>query len=110
MPKELFREIRKLEVRLEDFLKESREFVNEVRVCINKFKELNKNLEGLKKEADPKKIEELLNLRLEAIKALSKALRKESEAEHEKSHLMESYGALVLALEEEFKELLSHLC
>lgn len=64
MPEELFREIRKLEVRLEDFLKENREFVNGLRVCINKFKELNKSLEGLKTEAGPKKVEELMNLRL----------------------------------------------
>lgn len=107
MPEELFREIRKLEVRLGDFLKENREFVNWLRVCINKFKELNKSLEKLKTEPGPKKVGELMNLRLEAIKALSEALRKGSEAEHEKSHLMESYGALVLALEGEFKELLS---
>ena len=107
MPEELFREIRKLEVRLGDFLKENREFVDELRVCINKFKELNKSLERVNKEADPKKVEELMNLRLEAIRALSETLKKGSEAEHEKSHLMESYGALVLALEEEFRELLS---
>lgn len=107
MPEELFREIRKLEVRLGDFLKENREFVNGLRACINKFKELNKSLEGLKTEPGPKKVEELMNLRLEAIKALSEALRRGSEAEHEKSHLMESYGALVLSLEGEFKELLS---
>ena len=107
MPEELFREIRKLEVRLEDFLNENREFVNELRACINKFKELNKSLEELKTEAGPKKVEELMNLRMEAIRALSETLKKGSEAEHEKSHLMESYGSLVLALEEEFKELLS---
>jgi len=59
MSKELSREIRKLKVRLEDYLKEEEEFV------------------------------------------------KQSMAEHEKSHLLESYGALILSLEEEFRELKS---
>jgi hypothetical protein len=44
----------------------------------------------------------LMKLKLEAIKAYSEVLKKESKAEHEGSHLLESYGALILALEEEF--------
>ena len=105
MTGELSREIRKLEVRLEGFLREEEEFVKELRKCLDKFTELNKSLEELKKEAGSKEVEELVNLRLEAIKALSEALKKGSEAEHEKSHLLESYGALVLAMEGEFRDL-----
>ena len=48
-----------------------------------------------------------MKLRLESIKALSEALQKGSKAEHERSHLLESYGALVLAMEKEFYDLLS---
>lgn len=52
----------------------------------------------------PKKNEELIKLRKEVTKTLSEALKNESKAKHEKSHLLESYGALILALEEEFKK------
>ena len=108
MPEELSREIRKLEVRLKGFLKREEVFVKGLKKCLDKFREL-KNLETLKTGTYPEEIEELMNLRLEAIKALSEALKKASQAEHEKSHLLESYGALVLALEKEFKDLLSRL-
>lgn len=102
------REIRKLEVRLEEFLEKEEEYVKELRKCLDKFMKLNENLEEVKTEADPKKVEKLMNLRLETIRALSEALRSESEAKHEKSHLLESYGALILALEEEFKDLVRY--
>jgi hypothetical protein len=65
---------------------------------------LNQNLERVKNEPDPKRIEELINQRLRAIEALSKTLKKESDAKHEQSHLLQSYGALILALEKAFKD------
>jgi len=95
----LLREIRKLEVRLEDYLKEEESFVKELRNLLNRFRELNDKIVD-------KEVKEAINLRLEVIKVFSETLRKESEAEHEKSHLLESYGSLLLALEEEFKGLL----
>jgi hypothetical protein len=107
MPEELEREIRKLEVRLEGFLREEGVFVECLKKCLDKFRELNKNLETLKTKAGLEEVEELVNLRLEAIKSLSDALKKGSEAEHEKSHLLESYEALILALDREFKDILS---
>jgi len=108
MPEELSREIRKLEIRLEDSLKHGEDFVKVLRSCLKKFKELNNIIESLETRPDSKRVRELTGLRLEVVKAFSEALKKGSEAEHEKSHLLESYGALVLALEEEFKDLLSH--
>ena len=108
MPEELSREIRKLEVRLEDFLKDEGAFVKRLRSCLKKFKELNNIIENWETSPDSKRVKELTDLRLEAVKAFSEALKKGSDAEHEKSHLMESYGALVLALEEEFRVLISH--
>jgi len=105
MPQGLLREIRKLEVRLEDFLKENEKFVKELKICLEKFKELNENLEKLEASSSPERIKVLTKLRLEAAKAFNEALKQESVAEHEKSHLLESYGALVLTLEEEFQNL-----
>ena len=107
MPEELRREIRKLEIRLEAFLEKEDGFVEMLRRCLDRFRELNKNLEELKTKAGSEKVEELTKLRLEAIQDLCEALKKGSEAEHEKSHFLESYGTLVLALEREFKDLVS---
>lgn len=107
MSKELSREIRKMEKRLEGYLGEEERFVKELRKCIRKFKELNKDLERVKTGAGSKEVEELINLRVETVKVLCEALEKRSKAEHEKSHLLESYGALVLAMEKEFKDLLN---
>ena len=103
MPEELLREIRKLEVRLEDFLKDEDAFVKGLRSCLEKFKELNNTIERLETRPDSRRVEELMKLRLEATKMLNEALKREGKAEHEKSHLLESYGALVLASEEEFQ-------
>jgi len=104
MPEELLKEIRKLEVRLNKFLKDEEAFVKELEKCLDKFRKLNESLERLKTKAYPKIVEETINLRLEAIEALSETLQKDSDAEHEKSHLLESYGALILASERGFRE------
>ena len=103
----LLREIRKLEARLEYFLKDEDAFVKELRNCLEKLKDLYNTIERLETRPDSKKIEELMKLKLEVAKALSETLEKESKAEHEKSHLLESYGALILALEEEFQKFFS---
>ena len=102
MSEEISREVRKLEARLEGFLKDEEAFVGELRGCLEKFKELNMKMAEI--GSDPKKIDEFMKLRLEAVKAFSEALKKESKAEHERSHLLESYGALIQALEEEFQK------
>lgn len=107
MPESLLREIRKLEVRLEAFLKEEEIFVDELKKSLDRFKELNKHLEKSKTRVNPENVKELLNLRLKAVEALSDALEKQSEAEHEKSHLLESYGALILVLDKAFKGILN---
>jgi len=46
----------------------------------------------------------MLKLRLESIKAFHDALKEVSKAEHEKSHLLESYGTILLLLEEQLQE------
>lgn len=99
---ELLREILKLEIRLDGFLKEEEAFVRELRKYIEKLKDVSNRIEKLKG-----KPEELAMLRVEVAQAFDKALKSESKTQHEKSHLLESYGALILALEEEFQKLCS---
>lgn len=88
MPEELSREIRKLEVRLENFRKKEDAFVNELKRCIEKLWELNESLERLGKEVSPKEAEELLRLQLDLIKAFGETMKRGGEAEHERSHLL----------------------
>lgn len=107
MLENLSRETRKLEARLDAFLKEEDAFLEELRGCINKLKELERNLRDFEEKTRSKGVDELLNLRLETINLFSKVLKKQGESEHEKSHLLESYGSLLLVIEEEFKELLN---
>jgi hypothetical protein len=104
MGSEFSREIRKLEVRLEDYMKAEQEFVEHVKECIRVFGELMKHLEKRSKTSSSKEIEKLSMLKTETIKSLSQVLKSESNIEHEKSHLLESYGALILCLDEEIEK------
>ncbi len=98
---ELVREVQKLKVRLEEYLKEENAFIEALREAIEVLAELSGKVESL--GAANKLTGEVANLRIKAIKSLSEALEKEGRAEHEKSHLLESYSALILALEEVFR-------
>lgn len=101
MSNSLLREARKLEVRLENFVKEEESFIETLRRFIDEIKELDVRIE----EAGEKGSERLKETRLEIFKLFSEVLRKQSEAEHERSHLLESYGSLLLALDEKFRVL-----
>ena len=85
-----------MEARLASFLRSEEAFVVELRGCLEKFRELNVKTSEI--QFDPSSIEEWMKLRLEAVRALSETLKKESKAEHERSHLLESYDALILVL------------
>lgn len=90
---ELLREIKKLEARLNDFLKEEASFIENVK----RFMEVLRNVcEEIERITD---VKQLKTLRLEVAKALNNVLSGEAEVQHERSHLLESYGALILALE-----------
>lgn len=104
MFEKLSREIQKLEIRFQDFIKNEEKFMTGLRNCLEKFKELNNNLEKFS-SSDSSKVEELMEFRLEAARAFNDALISESRVEHDKSHLLESYGALILAMEEAFYSL-----
>ena len=104
MSSEFSREIRKLEIRFEDYMKAEQEFAGHVKECIKVFKELMENREKGDKASSSEEIERLLKLRREAVKSLGQMLKSESNVEHERSHLFESYGALVLCLDMEFEK------
>jgi len=104
MSSEFPREIRKLEIRFEDYMKAQQEFIEHVKECVRIFKELMENLEKRGKTSSFEELEKLSILRREAIKSLGQVLKSESNIEHEKSHLFESYGALILCLDKEFEK------
>jgi hypothetical protein len=96
--KELLREVQKLEVRLDEYLKDEEEFVRHLRNCILQFKLLCTSTEKMSVITIAEKTE-TTELKTKAILTLSEAMQKAGKAEHERSHLLESYGALILALE-----------
>lgn len=100
MSEVILREARKLEVRLGEFLKGEKTFIEALQGSIEKIKELSFQMS--KTSPGEKENEELMSLKKEAVGSFSEALKQESRAEHERSHLLESYGALIQALEDGF--------
>ena len=105
MPKVLLDEILKLEARLKRFLENEKEAAETLRKCVLKFKELNSFIDSIEETPTTKEKEKLQNLRLEALQELSRTLEKFSDAEHEKSHMLESYGTVLLELEKAVQSL-----
>lgn len=103
MSSRLSREIRKLEVRFGDYMKAEQELVERVNECIRAFKELTENLEkrGTARALSCEETKKLSKLRRRAMKSLGEVLTSESDIKHEKSHVFESYGALILFLNKE---------
>lgn len=106
MAEKIEREAKKLEIRLSKFLEQEKDGIEALEECIKKFLKLSKVIEKMESKLTSKEFEEFLKLRLEAIQSFSSALEKMSKAEHEKSHLLESYGALISTLEEHFQQYL----
>ena len=106
LPNELSIEIRKLDVRLKEFVEAEDRAFKSLMTFIARLKELNDFIDGLPAELDLKAFEKAVGLRLEVVKAFQDALSFMSKAEHEKSHLLESYGALMFSLDEAFKDIL----
>ncbi|MGQ9552240.1 MAG: hypothetical protein ACUVUE_07430 [Candidatus Bathycorpusculaceae bacterium] len=85
-------EARKFEVRLKEFAEAGDATVKALKAFIRKVNELT----GEEKHVPPEKA---TKLRLEILKAFQDAMSCMSRAEHERSHLLESYGSILLALE-----------
>ena len=96
MSQNLSREIKKLKVRLSEFVKKEEAFLGHMENCISKFEELEHYLKLDSKKRD---LNHLIKLHREACETFREALEKHSGFEHEKSHLLESYGALIAAME-----------
>jgi len=105
MPENFLKEIKKLEIRFKNFLEKENEFINGMKNSLKKFYELNARIDELKIKLKPESFKEFMEFKIEAINNFSNLLKKESELEHEKSHLLESYGSLLLALEEATKSI-----
>ncbi|XHH09073.1 MAG: hypothetical protein ACFCUE_00190 [Candidatus Bathyarchaeia archaeon] len=97
-PENYYREVRKLEIRLEDYLKEEELCVQKIRDCIQQLKAIHALIEPLTAPINLEIAEKISNLKTEALKTLSEAMKLQGHAEHEKSHLLESYGAMLLEL------------
>ena len=105
LPEGLSLEIRKFEVRLREYVEAEEKAAESLKTLIKKLKELNSFMETLPTEKNSEMLDRIMELRLQAIKAFREALSCISKAEHEKSHLSESYGSIISALEEQIQKL-----
>ena len=108
MPEELSLEIRKFEVRLQEYVKAEEKAVKSLATLIEKLKQLNSFMETSPTKKNSEKLDRIMGLRLQAIKAFREALSCISKAEHEKSHLSESYGSILSALEEQIQNIIDN--
>lgn len=97
---ELSRELQKLQVRVKDVMEEEELYLKAIEKCISKFRDIKESVETRRDE-----FEALAKLRMNAYEALKEALIAQSKVEHEKSHLLESYGALIISVEQKLAEL-----
>ena len=59
--------------------------MKELRKCVGKLKAVSSNFEKLEKKPSSEIVKESEKLRIKAVQALSEAVRRESEAQHEKA-------------------------
>ncbi len=88
-------EIKKFKARIERFLAKEKELAEALKDCIKELNGVCDELKGMKFEASWSE-GKVAELRLKVLKAFDDVFLKQSEVEHEKSHLLESYGKLLL--------------
>ena len=101
MSKEALREIEKLRVRLGGLERTEDEARISFTSCLDKWQRLVEGLNGGDTSSQV-----VLRLRLEAYEALSEALENQSKVEHERSHVAEGLGLLLLNAERAFQDYL----
>ncbi|MEM2098563.1 MAG: hypothetical protein QXU99_02285 [Candidatus Bathyarchaeia archaeon] len=105
----LLMETRKLEARFAEFLECEKIFVKELQRLLEKLNALYEGLNKMDKPITPDNRSEIEKLKLQVIDSLNEVMKKASKADHEKSHLLESYGALISSIEHNFQELFSRI-
>ena len=93
-------EIRKLEVRLKEFVEAEQKAIEALRKWLEKLKQLDDFVHRVSEKKDAWTTRQLLKLQVESTQAFQEALKEFSRSEHEKSHLLDSYGSIISALEE----------
>lgn len=98
------KEIQKLKIRMKDFMEEEKNFTKSLNDFLTKMEELIKETQC--KDTLSDNTDKLLRLRMEAYIALSDVLNMQGRVEHERSHLPESLGALLSAMERKLQKIL----
>jgi len=100
MTEESLKDIAKLRVRVRDLARAEETLMAKLEACLVKWEKLCLELG---KSASDVKREDVLRLRAEAYEALRDALESQSRTEHERSHIPESLGSLLLDVENDFQ-------
>lgn len=106
MTGESLRDIAKLQVRARDLAKAEEIMMTKLEACLVKWERLCLELG---ESAGNVKMDDVLRLRAEAYEALRDALESQSKVEHERSHIPESLGSLLLDIENDFQRYLHNI-
>ncbi|MEM3898779.1 MAG: hypothetical protein QXD34_03110 [Candidatus Bathyarchaeia archaeon] len=98
-------EIKKFEARLKMFTEAEQKLFQSINNCISKLKQIENFAAKLKGKDKPETLEEFFTLRQETLDAIQKALEDMGKAEHEKSHILESFGAIINTLEKQLQRI-----
>lgn len=104
LPEELSLEIRKFEVRLKEYVEAEDKTIKSLKTLVEKLRELNSFIKS-SSEKNLEKLDKIMELLIQVIKAFHDALSCISKAEYEKSHLSESYGKSLSALEKQIQKI-----
>lgn len=94
LPDKLLREIRKLEVRIEDYMEKNDDLSKVLSINLKHLKTLNESIERVSGT--------LMKDKFDALQSLNNVFIRISSLEHAKSHLIESLGEIILSIEEEY--------
>ena len=106
MSEESLKDIAKLRIRVRDSAKAEETMMAKLEVCLVKWEklciELGKSVSNVRRE-------DMFRLHSEAYEALKSALESQSKVEHERSHIPESLGSLLLDVENDFQRYLHNI-
>jgi hypothetical protein len=99
---EALKEVAKLQIRIGNLAKADEAMLAKLEICVSKWEKLCLELE----EPSKAKREVVFRSRSDAYEALREALESLSKVEHERSHIPESLGSLLLDVENSFQRYL----
>ncbi|MFP4171072.1 MAG: hypothetical protein ACLFUV_08665 [Methanomassiliicoccales archaeon] len=102
MSEEFTKEVKKLDVRVEEFCRREKEFVHQLHEYVRSLKEFDEAIDGQGGYGDMS-IDRIMELKSKTYHSFQRLMRSWSECDHERSHLLESFGGVLTSMEESLR-------